>query len=102
MDVERKLRELQERVYELEALLEAIKCCEAVVELEGFDEHLIYGTGVPPVGARFEAHKHTTDGGTYATFEVVSHEWELTDTVPCPEKGSRTMFAVRVKTRRCS
>ena len=102
MDTERKLKDLEERVHELESWLEAIKSCIAVVELDGFNEQVIYGTGVPPLGAKFEAHKHTTDGGTYATFEVVGHNWELTDTVPCPIQGSRTMFTVRVKTRRCS
>ena len=102
MDIERKVKEVEERVQYLESSLEAIKPCVAVVELDGFRDQVIYGTGVPPVGAKFEAHKHTTDGGTYATFEVVAHEWELTDTVVCPDEGSRTQFAVRVKTRRCS
>lgn len=100
-DIDRKVKSLEDRVRELEAYLDAIKSCVACVELDGFDEQYIYGTGVPPVGATFTAHKHTTDGGTYATFEVTGHCWELTDTVDCPDQGNRTMFAVRVKTRRC-
>jgi len=102
MDLERKLRDLEERVSELEALLEPFKYCTSTVKLDGFTDMEIYGTGVPPVGSKFSAHKHTTDGGTYATFQVVSLEWELTDTIPCPiaEGGNRTMFGAIVNTKR--
>jgi len=102
MNIESELKQLNTFITSMSETLEAIKTCKTTVELEGFENQVIYGTGVPPVGAQFQAHKHTTDGGTYATFEVMSQEWALTDNVPDSESahGSRTMFECRIKTKR--
>ncbi len=106
MDAARKIKELESEVSELRQIVEAYNNFQATIVLEGLEStgipHAILGTGVPPIGMRFEAHKHTTDGGTYATFEVVSHEWELADTVSYPDgHGLKTGFRVVVYAQLC-
>ena len=100
-DLERQISELNSRLGDLEQTVHSSDSWQIVVELGEFGEQSITGAGVPPIGSRFEAHKHVTDGGTYAEFEVTGHEWWLSDTVPYPDGGMRTGFNVRVKTRRC-
>ncbi len=100
--LKREIKELANRVYDLEGIVQAYNAFRAEIVLDGFGSHTILGTGVPPIGTKFDAHKHTTDGGTYTNFEVIAHEWSLTDTMTYPdEQGSRTGFVVRVHTRRC-
>ncbi len=76
MSFEQQIRDLETRVAALEHQIELQGAWRAIIQLDGFGEQEIYGTGVPQVGSTFSAHKHTTDGGTYANFEVTDHSWE--------------------------
>ncbi len=57
---------------------------------------------IPPIGTRFDVHKHLFDGGTYLTLEVTGHAWSLEEGVCDPDKQEKSLpsFSVRVLTKR--
>ena len=67
--------------------------------------HTFPSAALPPVGTVIEVHKHLTEDGTYGSFEVTKHEWNLEE--PPWEEGpdgtseeAPGRFTVRVRTRR--
>jgi hypothetical protein len=67
-----------------------------MIEIPGHPFQCVDSDALPPIGTRFQVHKHLTDGGTYLTLEVIAHEWRLEEP---GEPDTNAYFSISVRTR---